>query len=283
MEDLDFSAPQKSSMYDPGIAIAFFKSAGTVEKVPKGYSFFVENERTGGFFSKGAKMYLLIAGEVGLSVGSKAIGTVKMGEIFGEMATIGQMARSATAVANANCQVIALDDKQFRKALEKKPDFALMLMSIMIERIRQAAARLTGNSVQSDDETLSKRSVFDRNLLVDLEREFEGSAPVHAPVNKVIMTEGEVGAFMYVLIEGRVSVSIGGRTIERLGPGGVLGEMALADKSTRIATVVAETDCTMLSINRRDFLVFVKTKPDFSLQLLKGLAERLRYLNSQMS
>ena len=39
----------------------------------------------------------------------------------------------------------------------------------------------------------------------------------------------------------------------------------------------------MLSINRRDFLVFVKTKPDFSLSLLKALAERLRYLNSRVN
>jgi len=282
MEDLDFSPPPKSSIYDPVVAIAFFKSAGAVENVPKGHAFFVENEKTGGFFSKGAKMYLLISGEVGLSVGKKKIGTINKGEIFGEMASIAEMPRSATAVANAKCQVIALDDKQFRKAMEKAPDFTLMLMSIIIERIRQAAARLTGNNVRSDAATLSQRSVFDRDLLADLKREFEGSPPVHAPVNKVIMTEGEVGAYMYVLLEGRVGVSIKDRLIEKLGPGGVLGEMALVDKSPRIATIVAETDCEMLAINRRDFLVFVKTKPDFSLSLMKGLAERLRYLNSQM-
>ncbi|MCC7487187.1 MAG: cyclic nucleotide-binding domain-containing protein [Burkholderiales bacterium] len=282
MEDLDFAPAPKSKIYDPAVAMTFFKSAGTVENVGKGKPFFSENEKPGGFFSRGAKMYLLVTGEVGLTAGSKVIGTVGKGEVFGEMASIGQMPRSATAVARSDCQVISLDEKQFRKAIEKAPDFALMLMSMIIERLRHSITRLTGSNVRSDDETLGRRSVFDRKLLADLEREFEGHAPVHAPKNKVIMTEGEVGAFMYVLLEGRVGVSIKGRVIEKLGAGGVFGEMALVDKSPRIASAVAETDCSMLTINRRDFLVFVKTKPDFSLSLLKALAERLRYINSQI-
>jgi len=281
MEDLDFSLPRKSSIYDATVALAFFKSAGTVESVAQGKPFFTEDEKTGGFFSTGAKMYYLLDGEVSLSVRKKDIGTIRMGEIFGEMASLAQMARSATAVAKTACKVISLDDKQFRRAIEKAPDFALMLMSIIIERLRRAIAKLTGNTVLSDDETLRKRSLFDRKLLADLEREFEGHPPVHVPMNKVIMTEGEVGAFMYVVLQGRVAVSVKGRVIEKVGPGGVLGEMALVDKSTRIATAVAETDCSLIQINRRDFLVFVKTKPDFSLSLLKSLAERLRYINSQ--
>jgi CRP-like cAMP-binding protein len=58
--------------------------------------------------------------------------------------------------------------------------------------------------------------------------------------------------------------------------------MALIDQSPRVATAAAETDCTLLSINRRDFLSFIKTKPDFSMSLLKSLAERLRHMNSQL-
>jgi len=281
MEDLNFAPPPRSPIYDPAVALAFFKSAGTAERVAQGSSFFSENEKSSGFFSKGAKMYLLLDGQVSLTVGKKVIGTVGTGEIFGEMASIAHMARSATAVAKTACNVISMDDKQFRKAIEKAPDFALMLMSIIIDRLRQAIARLTGDTVLSDDETLSKRSVFDKKVLADLEREFEGHPPFHAPKHKVILTEGEVGAYMYVILEGRVAVSVKGRIIEQIGPGGVLGEMALVDKSPRIATATAETDCTLLSINRRDFLVFVKTKPDFSLSLLKALAERLRYVNSQ--
>jgi CRP-like cAMP-binding protein len=87
---------------------------------------------------------------------------------------------------------------------------------------------------------------------------------------------------MYVVLDGRVAVSLKDRVVERVGPGGVVGEMALIDQSPRVATATAETACTLLSINRKDFLLFIKTKPDFSMSLLKSLAERLRHMNTQL-
>ena len=60
---------------------------------------------------------------------------------------------------------------------------------------------------------------------------------------------------MYFLVDGEV--------------GGVIGEMALVDQSPRVATAMAEADASMLAINRKDFLTFVKTKPEFSVSLLK--------------
>src|SRR5262249_50304686 len=110
MEDLDFSLPQRSSIYDPGIALAFFKAAGAVENVAQGQSLFTENEKAGGVLSRGPRMYLPVAGEVAVTAGGKALGTVSRGQIFGEMATLAQMPRSATAVAKTNCQVIAVDE-----------------------------------------------------------------------------------------------------------------------------------------------------------------------------
>lgn len=281
MEELDFVTPVQTKAYDPAVAQAFFTSAGTPESVPLGKSFFVENERSGGMFSKGAKMYLLLDGEVSLMVRNKEIATVGKDTIFGEMATLGQLPRSATAIAKTDCRVVSLDEKQFRKAIGKAPDFALMLMSIIISRLRQTIALLTSSRVLSDEQSLSKRSVFEKKLLADLVKEFGGHPPVHAPARKVIMTEGEAGAFMYIVLEGRVAVKLKDRVVERIGPGGVVGEMALVDQAPRVGTVTAETDCSLLAINRKDFLLFVKTKTGFGLSLMKGLAERLRYMNSQ--
>jgi CRP/FNR family transcriptional regulator, cyclic AMP receptor protein len=281
MEDLDFVTPARTKIYDPVVALAFFKSAGSPESVAQGKPFFVENERTDGMFSKGAKMYLLLDGEVSVTVRKKVIATLGKDAIFGEMATVGQLPRSATAVAKSDCRVISLDERQFRKAIGKAPEFALMLMNIIIERLRLSVALLIGPRVLSDDETLKRRSVFEKQLLADLVAEFEGHAPVHAPARKVIMAEGEAGAFMYVVLKGRIVVTIKNRVVERVGPGGVVGEMALVDQAPRVGTATAETECTLLAINRKDFLLFVKTKPDFSLSLMKGLAERLRYMTSQ--
>ena len=55
MEDLDFSAAPKKAIYDPAVARAFFKMAGSEEAVPHGKSFFVENEKPGGLFAKSVR------------------------------------------------------------------------------------------------------------------------------------------------------------------------------------------------------------------------------------
>ena len=281
MEELNFVTRAQTKIYDPAVAQAFFQAAGTTETVAKGNTFFLENEKTGGMFSKGAKMYYVLDGEVSLLVGRKVISTIAKEAIFGEMATLAQLPRSATAAAKTDCKVISLDEKQFRKAIEKKPDFALMLMNIIISRLRETITLLTSSRALSDDESMSRRSVFDKKLLASMVEEYEGHPPMHAAKHKVIMTEGEAGAFMYLVLEGRIRVSIKDRHVETIGAGGVLGEMALVDQAPRIGTATAETDCTLLAINRKDFLLFVKTKPDFSLSLLKALAERLRHMNSQ--
>jgi CRP-like cAMP-binding protein len=225
-------------------------------------------------------MYLLLDGEVTLSVGSKAIGTVAKGEVFGEMASISQLPRSATAVAKTACSVISLNEKQFQAALEKSPEFALMLMNIIISRLRETISNLTSGGRLSEQERWNKAAVFDRKLLADLEREFEDKPPAMHPLNKVIMKEGDRGIFMYVVREGVVVITIMEKVVERVGPGGVFGEMALVDQSHRVATAMAETDCMLLAINRVDFMNLVKTRPAFGLSLLKALSERLRFMTS---
>jgi len=281
MEDLDFSTAPKKAIYDPAVARAFFKMAGSEETVPSGKAFFVESEKSGGLFGKSAKMYFLVDGEVSLTAKNKVIASISAGQIFGEMASLAQLPRTATATAKTDCHAISLDEKQFQKAIQRIPEFALMLMSILIDRVREVGARVTGTRL-TDETSLSKRSVFERKVLDDLQREFEGHVPMHAPKGKVIMAQGEGAAFMYVVLDGRVAVLFKDRVVERVGPGGVVGEMALIDQSARVATAKAETECTLLAINRRDFLTFIKTKPDFSMALLKSLVERLRHMNTQL-
>jgi CRP/FNR family cyclic AMP-dependent transcriptional regulator len=81
---------------------------------------------------------------------------------------------------------------------------------------------------------------------------------------------------MYVVLEGRVAITIKGGLVGRAGPGGVFGEMALVDQSARAATAVAENDCALLAINRAAFLQLVKTSPAFGAALLSGLAARAK-------
>ena len=80
---------------------------------------------------------------------------------------------------------------------------------------------------------------------------------------------------------GAVAISIQGKAVETAGPGGVFGEMALVDSAPRAASVTATSDCKLLTINRDSFMKLVRSNPLFGIELLKGFAERLRYLNAQ--
>lgn len=273
--------PAVSKLYQPAVALAFFKSAGKPEQFAPGKTIFAENEGTANVFSEGARMYLLLDGEVTLSVANKPIGNVVKGEIFGEMAAISQLPRTASAVAKTACSVISLNEKQFQVALAKSPEFAPMLMSIIISRLRETVSNLTSGGRLSDKDRWNRAAVFDRKLMADLEREFEDRPVAMHPLNKVIVKEGDKGMFMYVVREGVVVISISEKIVEKIGPGGVFGEMALVDQSSRVATAAAETDCTLLSINRNDFMSLVKTRPGFAMSLLKALSERLRFMTSK--
>ena len=268
--------------YDPGVALEFFKSAGKAEDVARGATVFAEKEHEIPLLKRN-KMYLLLKGDVGLLAGGKPIGAVKAGEIFGELALISHAPRSASAVAKTACRVIALDEKEFHRALAAKPAFALMLMSMMIRRLRETITQLSAAGALSKDEAWKEAAAFDRGQLADLARGLADDPPLFYRAGDAILARGQTGLRMYAVLEGRVAVSIDGRVIEKLGPGGVFGEAALISQSARLAGAQAETDCELLPIGRSAFLALVKLSPEFADTMLTSLAERLRFLTARLN
>jgi len=282
MSELDFTKPvepAKPSIYDPAMATEFFSSVGKTETVAQGATIFAENEKSSRLLLRRDKMYLLLDGEVNLIAKNKVIAKVGKGEIFGELASISDMPRSATAVANLPCRLIGLDDGQFQGALRKRPEFALMLMSVMIRRIRDALGRQNPGSAPSAGK-MKESAVFDKSALAILARAL-AQTTVRYERNKVIVKEGQPGVLMYVVLEGRLAVSIRGKLVEKIGPGGVFGEMALVERTPRLATVTSETDCGLLAIGRNIFLDLIRASPDFAVSLLGAVGDRARFIASR--
>lgn len=268
--------------YDPRVALQFFKSSGTPQKVPAGKVIFAEKDKGGRLLHKPSTMYLLLTGEVQLLAGRKPISTVKAGEIFGELAAITEAPRSASAVAKTDCRLIALGERQFREALRRKPAFALMLMSLMIRRLRATIAELeAAGEIDSAAKAAKEGAAFDPKHLADLARGLSDDPPVYYERFQTIVESGQAGMRMYVVMEGRAVVKIGSRVVERLGPGGVFGEAALVERVPRLATVVAETECALLPITRKAFLALVKMSPGFAEKMLGSLAQRVRYTSAR--
>jgi CRP/FNR family cyclic AMP-dependent transcriptional regulator len=97
-----------------------------------------------------------------------------------------------------------------------------------------------------------------------------------------IFSEGQHGDWMYVVVEGEVELLVNNVLVERLGPGGVLGEMSLIDAAPRSATAVARTHCKLWSINQKRFSYLVQQTPDFALQMMRVMAVRLRHMDQRV-
>lgn len=273
--ELDFTQPSaQDEGYDPAVARKCFESFGETENFAELESIFVEGQSSD-------KMYLLVEGEVSLIRNRKTLDIVRAGEVFGEIAVITQLPRAASAVARKFSQALVLDAKQFQQALQATPEFALMLMNIMNNRLRLTIALMKQTANLPGSDARDELRVFDKKMMEDLAAAFKTRPPQNFPAGRVIMKEGDAGKSMYIVIRGRVSVSINSTVVERVGPGGTFGEMALVDHASRSATATAETESQLLSISRSDFLNLVKTKPGFAISLLKTIADRLRSMTAQ--
>ncbi|PYI72117.1 MAG: hypothetical protein DMF08_06915 [Verrucomicrobia bacterium] len=77
--------------------------------------------------------------------------------------------------------------------------------------------------------------------------------------------------------------SISSLVILCLGPGALLGEMALIDDTPRTANAVAKSPSRLAQIDRRRFHFLVQQTPRFSTHVMKILADRLRHTNAVMA
>ncbi|MGH8560065.1 MAG: Crp/Fnr family transcriptional regulator [Methylococcales bacterium] len=114
---------------------------------------------------------------------------------------------------------------------------------------------------------------IDRILALTVERRFENG--------QTIFYKGDEGASMMIVLEGKVRISAMSEdgkeiTLNYIEPGGVLGEIALLDGKRRSANATAVEQCTLVYIQRSEFIPFLRSNPDVAIQLLMVLCEKLR-------
>lgn len=96
------------------------------------------------------------------------------------------------------------------------------------------------------------------------------------PAGRVLIHEGRYGGEAFVLVQGTAEVTIAGERIAMLGPGSVIGEMALVDRGPRTATVVLTTAATVLVTDPQRFTGVLAEMPSVSSKVLATLSRRLR-------
>jgi CRP-like cAMP-binding protein len=136
-------------------------------------------------------------------------------------------------------------------------------------------ARPDAATVQRKMEMLATLPLFEsctkdeRSLLAEV------TVEATLPAGSVLTYEGQVGGLLYVLLEGHADVIVRGAHVVTLGPGDVVGEMALIYHRPRSARVVATSDVRVLEVGDEDFKTLMARAPDFVSSLLEAVGSRL--------
>lgn len=271
------------AVYQPELAAAFFQQFGTLEHVAQGATILIEGQKAKRLLFQRDKMYFLAQGEVVILVGGKKLRSIHAGEIFGELTPLNLLARTATAIAGSACQLIGLDEQQLLNGLKQKPEFSLTLMSIFVKRLREAAGYAKASRTLPAAKPTQAMRVLNDKLLSELTQAVGRNSILHLSARQTLFRQGGVGIVLYIVLEGRVALSIDGTVTEYSGPGSVLGEIAPFDRKPRMAHAVADTDCALLCVNSDAVKELVSGQPEFGLALLRALASRLRYFHTGCS
>ena len=102
--------------------------------------------------------------------------------------------------------------------------------------------------------------------------------PVKA--GRALTIEGQPGREFMIIVEGQASVRRDGRLVATLGPGEFFGEMSLIAGAPRSATVTAETDMLIETLNRREFSSMLDENPSLARKVLVGAVKRLHGLEA---
>lgn len=127
---------------------------------------------------------------------------------------------------------------------------------------------------------MKKISFFQGMSLGDIERFIAITNLYEYKAGKMVFKKGDVGDALYVVHSGAVRVVQRlfpfwpAKTLARLGPGELFGEMALIDQPYRTATVIAEGPTQLFVMLNTHFNELLRANPEFSRDLRRIAQER---------
>ena len=95
----------------------------------------------------GNGLYLIVSGNVEAIKGlgteqQQTVNELGVGEVFGEMALLGEWPRTATVRAVDNVECLGIDRWVFLAQLERQPKVGIRMLHILAQKLRDSDARL---------------------------------------------------------------------------------------------------------------------------------------------
>jgi CRP-like cAMP-binding protein len=110
----------------------------------------------------------------------------------------------------------------------------------------------------------------------DLDRVAQLADDVEIEAGELLIDQGRVGQECYVIESGQAEVFVGEEHLVTVGPGSMVGEMALVDRRPRTATVVATTPMALLAFDTKAFQKLLSEMPKAEERVYALLATRLK-------
>lgn len=167
----------------------------------------------------------------------KMVKRLEVGDVFGELALLYSVPRAASVQSDGECVVWSLDRQTFNHIVKD----AASKRRALYETVLKKVSILEG----LDD--------YDRSKLIDALK------PEHYNPGEFIVRQGDDGEALFILEDG---IAFAEKTYEGQGApkkvfeyksGDYFGELALLRNEKRAASIVAETKCKVLAIDRRAF------------------------------
>lgn len=105
-----------------------------VVRVPKGTEIVTEGKM-------GHEFYLILSGSASVRRGKRKVAGLGTGDYFGEMALLDRGPRTASIVAEEDCELLVLGQREFMAVLDQVPAVAHKMLVAMASRLREADSR----------------------------------------------------------------------------------------------------------------------------------------------
>jgi CRP-like cAMP-binding protein len=207
--------------------------------------------------TRGDKFYLILTGTAAVVDKHQILVQLSRGDFFGEIALLENIPRTASIQATSSMKLLEIDKDLFLQFAKETG---------VAERLRK---------IYETRPALLHVTLFNQLTPSLLNWVIEKSQEDHFQPGEVIIREGDLGDRFYIILDGKVEVTLHGETVKvaTLDKNDCFGELAILTQRRRTATVTAVSKVRLLSFTEGTLLELLQNAPSVS-YLLGILAKK---------